>query len=216
MTQSIKRAVKQLARKLGADIVRYQPGIDHGLPPDLSNEDKRIITAVRPFTMTSIERIAAMIEATRHVARHAVPGAIVECGVWRGGSTMAAVLTLCSLGQTDRKVYLYDTFEGMSEPTEKDWSHDGVSAPAQLAQAERGTGIWCRAPLEDVRSNVLSTGYPASKIHFVPGKVEVTIPETLPSGIALLRLDTDWYESTRHELEHLFPLLHPQGVLIVE
>jgi hypothetical protein len=102
----------------------------------------------------------------------------------------------------------------MSEPTEDDLAFDGVPAATLLAQD--APGIWCRASLEDVTANMLSTGYPASKIHFVRGKVEDTIPKTIPSSIALLRLDTDWYESTRHELEHLFPLLDPRGVLIVD
>jgi hypothetical protein len=67
-----------------------------------------------------------------------------------------------------------------------------------------------------VRNNVCGTGYPREKLHFVVGKVEDTIPATMPRKIALLRLDTDWYDSTKHELSHLFPLLRPQGVLIVD
>jgi len=201
---------------MGFDIVRYSPGIEHLLPLDLTKEEKRIIRAVLPFTMTSVERIATQIEATRHISMKKVPGAIVECGVWRGGSTMAALLTLVSLSVSDRDIYLYDTFTGMPEPTERDRSYAGVSAATLLSKEAFGTGLWCRASLNDVRTNVLSTGYPASRIHFVPGRVEETIPKTLPSSIALLRLDTDWYESTKHELEHLFPLLHPRGVLIVD
>jgi O-methyltransferase len=76
--------------------------------------------------------------------------------------------------------------------------------------------LWCIASLDDVRANLLSTGYPANQIHFVPGKVEQTIPKTLPERLALLRLDTDWYESTKHELEHLYPRLSNDGVLIID
>src|SRR6266446_6020378 len=140
---SIKKAVKHLVRKTGFDIVRFTPGVEQRLPPDLSIEDQRIITAVLPFIMTSTERLAAMIEATRHISAANVPGSIVECGVWRGGSTMAALLKLRSLSVTDREVYLYDTFEGMCEPTDKDISHDGVPAAVQFAQAKRDTGSWC-------------------------------------------------------------------------
>ena len=62
-----------------------------------------------------------------------------------------------------------------------------------------------------------STGYPPDRVRYVKGPVERTIPDRLPGGpIALLRLDTDWYESTRHELLHLFPLLSPGGVLIID
>jgi predicted O-methyltransferase YrrM len=67
-----------------------------------------------------------------------------------------------------------------------------------------------------VRETVARAGYPAERIHFVKGAVEETIPRTLPGPLALLRLDTDWYQSTRHELVHLYPLLAPGGVLIVD
>jgi hypothetical protein len=213
---SIRPTFRRLAQKLGFDLVPYHPGIEHLIPVDLTDEEKGIIRKAYPFTMTGMDRLAAQIAATRHISVNKVPGAIVECGVWRGGSTMAALLTLASLSSKDRDIYLYDTFTGMSEPTEEDRSYAGVAATTLMAQDKRGTGVWCEASLEDVKANVLSTGYPPSKIHFVPGKVEETIPKTLPASIALLRLDTDFYESTRHELDHLFPLLHPRGVLIVD
>jgi hypothetical protein len=212
----IRQTIKRVARQFGYDIVRYQPDPGWRLPPDLSRQDKEIILKVQPFTMTSVERIAALIDAIRHLSLNNVEGAIVECGVWRGGSTMAALLTLLSEKNTSRDVFLYDTFEGMSPPTAEDRSVDGVPADQLLAATKKGDGIWCFASIDDVKRNVLSTGYPPSKLHFLQGKVEETIPGTLPGPIALLRLDTDWYESTKHELEHLFPLLNPKGVLIVD
>jgi hypothetical protein len=63
---------------------------------------------------------------------------------------------------------------------------------------------------------VLGVGYPEERIHFVPGRVEETLPQNAPKDIALLRLDTDWYASTKHELQHLYPRLVPGGVLIVD
>src|SRR5258708_10054540 len=109
--------------------------------------------------MTSVERIVALLEAVRYGPLRQVPGAIVECGVWRGGSTMAALLALSTLQVTDREIYLFDTFEGMPEPSEKDVSHDGVPATKQLATSPRDAGIWARASLEEVKRNVRSTGY---------------------------------------------------------
>jgi O-methyltransferase len=211
---TVRQNIQKLLRKAGFDVTRIPKGVDDPSLVGFSIEEQKIIKAVRPFTMTSTERICALIEAIRHVSVNQVPGAIVECGVWRGGSTMAAILTLLGIPSTERGIYLYDTFEGMSEPTEADLAPDGIPAADLLSQGL--PGIICRASLEDVKTNVLSTGYPPSKVHFVQGKVEETIPKTLPASIALLRLDTDWYESTRHELEHLFPLLHPKGVLIVD
>lgn len=118
------------------------------------------------------------------------------------GSSMMSALTLLEGKDTSRNLYLYDTFEGMSEPT-----NDDVSMTGALAEKTWQTIDKCDADLNDVQTNMKQTNYPFSKIHFVQGKVEQTIPETIPSSIALLRLDTDWYESTYHELVHLFPKL---------
>ena len=72
------------------------------------------------------------------------------------------------------------------------------------------------ASLEEVQKNMSLTKYPTEKIHFVKGKVEDTIPDKAPEKIAILRLDTDWYESTKHELEYLFPRLIEGGILIID
>lgn len=73
-----------------------------------------------------------------------------------------------------------------------------------------------RPTLEEVRSNLLGTGYPAERVTFVKGRVEDTLPRVLPGPIALLRLDTAYYESTKRELEQLYPLLVLGGVLIID
>jgi len=186
------------------------------LPPDLDDEARTVIETVRPFTMTSPERILALRDAVRHITKHRIAGDIVECGVWRGGSMMAAALTLLECGDR-RRLHLFDTFEGMPPPAEADRDLHGTDAAELLAAEDRQTGgTWCYATLDDVRANVLATGYPEDLVHFVPGRVEETIPQHAPEQIAILRLDTDWYESTRHELEHLYPRLAVGGVLIID
>jgi hypothetical protein len=76
--------------------------------------------------------------------------------------------------------------------------------------------VRAQAKLSDVQRNLGSTQYPHDQIRYIVGKVEETIPRYLPGQIALLRLDTDWYSSTHHELSHLYPLLSPQGFLIID
>ena len=211
MKKLIRRAIEssgwELRRRLASDAATVV---------DLPEADRAIAARVAPFTLTSPERRASLLLAVDHLVRHRIPGDIVECGVWRGGSMMAVALALMARGDTFRHLYLYDTFEGMSEPTEADRSHSGEAASAQLARTTRGAGVWCEAGLDDVRANLHSTGYPPERIHFVQGKVEDTLPGTLPAQVALLRLDTDWYESTAHELKHLYPLLQAHGVLIID
>ena len=185
--------------------------------PDIDAADAAIIRKASPFTMTSLERITALIDSVRYICRQRLAGDIVECGVWRGGSMVATALTLIEEGETHRHLYLYDTYEGMPSPNDiRDRSFDDVLAREQLRAESKGEGIWCEASMSDVRENLYSTGYPEDNIHFVKGKVEQTIPAVMPKQISLLRLDTDWYESTRHELQHLYPLIERNGVLIID
>jgi len=183
---------------------------------DLSPADRQIVARVAAYTMTGHERRASLLGAVDHIVKHRIGGDIVECGVWRGGSMMAVALALMARGDTSRHLWLFDTFEGMSEPTDADRALSGESAQDQLDRSARDHALWAVAGLEDVQANLWSTGYPRDRIHFVKGKVEDTIPATLPARIALLRLDTDWYESTRHELQHLYPLLSRHGVMIID
>jgi hypothetical protein len=185
---------------------------------DIEAFDRRVIEEVTPFTRTGTERVLALMQAVKYIVQADVPGAIVECGVWRGGSMMAAAKTLLELQRMDRDLYLFDTFDGMSAPSTADIDWAGVPAAEQLAQESReaAESLWCYAPMEEVQRVMSGTGYDSSRIHLVKGMVEQTVPEAAPESIALLRLDTDWYESTRHELIHLFPRLVPGGVLILD
>jgi O-methyltransferase len=212
----MKSLVRRTLRALGFELVRYRPRTaEH---PDLSGEDWAILDRVAGCTMTSVERQIALIHAVRHLVRHEIQGSFVECGVWRGGSSMAIALTLAQEGDTARDLFLYDTFEGMTRPQDVDRARDGSSAQSQLDLDAQRTGlVWAVAGLEDVQRNLRSTGYPEERLHYVRGPVETTLPSRRPAGpIALLRLDTDWYESTKHELTHLFPLLSDGGILIVD
>ncbi len=185
-------------------------------PADFSDNEVKTLEAVEGKTLTTPERIVALVRAMDYIVGNGIAGNVVECGVWKGGSMMAAAMTLARLGADDRQLHLYDTYDGMPPPTDKDRDYLGNTAESQMAAQDKSADVWARAQLEEVQSNMALTGYPADRIHYVKGKVEDTIPGHLPGPIALLRLDTDWYESTRHELEHLYPLLVPGGVLILD
>lgn len=184
---------------------------------DIEPWQREIVSKVRPFSMTSAERLLATINAVQYIVKADIPGAIVECGVWRGGQMMAAALVLKELG-VERELVLFDTFQGMTEPGERDRDIAGAEASKIFrahSHRKQGEG-WCEASLEDVRTNMASTGYTAARIHYVKGPVEDTIPLRAPVAIALLRLDTDWYASTLHEFTHLYPRVSPRGVVAVD
>ena len=213
MKKAAKAVIHGALRSVGLDLIRYDRTAET-YPPDFGEDEVEIIRAVRPWTMTSLERLFALIQAVRHVSRHSIPGAIVECGVWKGGSMAAVARTLLKLNDASRDLYLFDTFTGMPEPSDKDVEYSGKHATQVLSEE---VGSQCAdAPLESVQQVLFETGYPKDKLHFVPGRVEETIPTSSPESISLLRLDTDWYESTRHELVHLFPRVVKGGGIIVD
>lgn len=186
-------------------------------PVEASVKDIQCLRFCMPFTMTSASRLYATLSSVKYVVNNNIEGDIVECGVWRGGNSMVMAKTLFDLGKMDRDIYLFDTFEGMTAPTNQDFDSSGQQVSSQLAAAEKkeGKNIWCIANLDDVRSNLNATGYPPDKLHFIEGDVTETLERNsnIPDKIAVLRLDTDWYESTKKELEVLFPRLVKGGGL---
>jgi hypothetical protein len=201
-----------------SSIVATSPATLTTKASDVSSDILSIVERVRQFTMTSPERIVALCNAVEYVVRGEIPGDFVECGVWRGGSCMAAALTFLQLGRANVHLHLFDTFEGMTEPTQTDWElASGEAAASILARSDKAeAGVWAHATFEEVERNLSLTQYPRDKIHFVSGRVEDTLPQYAPEQISILRLDTDWYESTLHELRHLFPRLSVGGVLIID
>ena len=211
---SWRDCLQTLAGRLGYVILRKDPAFHNA-----DDGFAEVSAGLDAFSMTSRERLHALYQATHYIERNSIAGAVVECGVWRGGSMMLVCRTLRSLGSLERHIHLFDTFDGMTAPSDADIDLEGQSARELLASVPRSTApdsVWCIASLGDVRQNILGTGYPEGRCRFVPGRVEDTLPRHAPERIALLRLDTDWYASTRHELEHLFPRLPDGGVLIVD
>jgi len=212
----MKGFIKKILQKYNYDIVRLDKAKQ--LPTDFEEFHKDTYNKVADRTMTSAERIFSLIEAVNYIEKNHIEGDIVECGVWKGGSMMAVAETLKKCNNFSRELYLYDTYEGMSEPTEFDKTFYGKDAAGLLNENEdrEKNIVWAYSALETVQEGMNKTGYPAGKIKYIKGKVEETIPGQTPSRIAILRLDTDWYESTHHELMHLFPLLTVGGVLILD
>lgn len=176
--------------------------------------DDQIVAACQPYTKTSRERLLALIGSVRRVCEAGIPGDIVECGVWRGGSMMAAAMVLAEYDE-HRTIYLFDTFEGMPPPGPEDIDNAGNHAGTLMAGEDKATGdVWSACSASEVNRNMRSTG--CQRFKLVAGLVEDTVPAKAPAKIAVLRLDTDWYASTKHELEHLYPRLVSGGALIID
>jgi len=219
-----QKVLRRLSVRARAGAAVATPEATPTTPSDaLTEGERRIVDEARPHTMTSVQRIVAVIDAVAYVLRREIPGALVECGVWKGGSVLAMIRALQSKGVDDRDVYLFDTFEGMTRPTERDTSRYGSPAldvwtSSEVDETTPWQGMFGSDVfnIDTVRTLILGTGYPESRIHFVKGRVEDTLPDAAPPAIALLRLDTDWYDSTWHELVHLYPRVSDGGILLVD
>lgn len=210
---------KMLSNKLIPSLQAARGNMDAPFPSDFTETEIALINDVQNKTMTSPERLVSLIRSVDHLVSQRIDGDIVECGVWKGGSMMMVAKRLLQLRDNSRHLFLFDTFEGMSEPDERDVSAvDNRTAKELLSESERldGDNVWCYSSLDEVQANLSSTGYAMNNISFIKGKVEDTLPEKSIGKIALLRLDTDWYESTLHELETLYDQVVPGGIVIID
>ncbi len=210
-----KKIFQKILNNFGYSIQK----IKNEIPYDMDKEFNEIFYKSRDFTLTSVERAYVLYKAIEYISKFKISGDIVECGVWKGGSIIISAMTLMKENNRSRKIYLYDTFEGMAEPTDVDRmaANDFPAKEMWNKLKRKNDNIWmCYSSLKEVRKNVFSSGYPKKNFIFIKGKVEDTIPKTIPEKISLLRLDTDWFESTRHELVYLFPKLSKGGILIID
>ena len=186
------------------------------------------------FSMVGPLHLNLALEAAQKINEQGIEGAVVECGVWKGGVSMGMMM-VNQRYNTDRHFWLYDTFEGLPEPADdkngphaqqlfrevQNKIHKNITTKAMELFEKRKDledGKWNYGPLEVVKNNMYFSGYPRDKLHFIQGKVEDTLvqPHLLPDKIAILRLDTDWYESTKIELEVLYERLQPGGLLAID
>jgi O-methyltransferase len=220
----LKSAARQLINSvtspLGIHVQRARSNAEIAwtCPSDTSLESFEMCQLVKPYTMTTAARIISIVDCIDYLISAGIEGAFVECGVWKGGSAMAMMKALLNRRVSDRPFYLYDTYAGMPAPSEKDVTLHGDRAVDKFPKVKTSddSADWNFSPLDEVKANIESTGYPVERVSYIVGKVEETIPATVPEKIALLRLDTDFYESTKHELVHLFPRLERGGVLILD
>ena len=213
----MKKIIKQILRTFGYQINRINKD---QYPIDISKDMQDLYKEIEPYTATTIERVYALANSVKYILDNNLNGDFVECGVWKGGSCMVMAKELMKRGDISRKIWMYDTFEGMTEPTNDDVEIEtGIRGDDLLAGVTKTTdkyNMWAYSPINEVKENMQKTGYPVDKLNYIIGKVEETLKNTRPDKIALLRLDTDWYESTKIELEMLYPLIVQDGVLIID
>ena len=158
----------------------------------------------------SRERQENIREMIQYVLAKNLDGDILDIGVYEGGSSCILLRELLKNGVSDRRIFLYDTFTGMPEPTIEDGTH--IKERYDMF----GPNNWVKGPLDMVQSNVNKTSYPPENIEYVVGLVEDTLSNHPHKQIAYMRLDTDFYQSTKIELEELYPFVVDGGVIIID
>ena len=196
--------------------IQYQ---DIRMPAEFSDEELNLLSDIGDLTQVGVRGLIATMMACRHVIKRKLEGDFVECGVWRGGCSILAA-NMFKLHGVSKKIYLFDTFEGMTPPTEYDFKEiSGLSALGKFTDNQRdGFNQWNYSAIDEVKENFRKADLLSDNIIFIKGDVSETLgnKENLPEKISLLRLDTDFYESTKSELEVLYPLLTIGGNLIID
>lgn len=218
----VLRLFKSLLKKINYDLNKIETYNFEKEFPEANNFEKNLFKITSEYTMTSYERIFSLMKSIDFIRHNNVQGDFVECGVWRGGN-LIIFQKFIEKYNLQKKIYAYDTFEGMSNPEEIDRTFDGKSSIEALnkireRKIKRDENILvAECSIEKVLENFKKFSQKENLI-CIKGKVEETLKlkDNLPNKISILRLDTDWYSSTKIELEILFPLLEKNGILIID
>jgi hypothetical protein len=190
-------------------------------PVELNEDENKIIDYVRAnnLSMCTTVNLQQTAIACKYIVMNKIPGDFVECGVYKGGNALIAA-KIFDLYKINKKVYLFDTFTGMTKPTEYDYRISDKSSVLKkyLSLRQNDHTDWAYASIEEVKENFRKIGLLNDNVFFCKGKVENTLDKVsnIPNTISFLRLDTDWYESTKKELEILYNKLVPGGILVID
>jgi len=214
----MKGIAKSLMFKLGYEVSKTSSNM--GAPVEITADERDLVEFIKnkELSMVSYERLWNTLLSCKYASEYGVKGDFVECGVWRGGNAIIAAYINKKYAQ-GKKVWLFDTFKGMTRPTSFDIkSSSGMDADQKFRENQKkDRNDWCFASLNDVKTSLHNLDLLDSDINFVEGDVCSTLnKDNLPDLISVLRLDTDWYESTKKELEVLYPRLEIGGVLIID
>ena len=217
MITFIKKKIQKSLNKFGYEIVNKNQTI-----VELSNDDKNLINLVNKYSMTPKIRIYNLLQSLRHLKHKNVKGDYVECGVWKGGNLILfkKFLENEKVIEEVKSIYGFDTFEGMTEPDENDFQITNKIKAKDLFKTDtnKSSHLWGICKIDDVKNNLSKNLKDIDNINLIKGPVEQTlsIKENIPDCISLLRLDTDFYISTKKELEVLYERVSPGGIIIID
>lgn len=220
--KQLKKIIHKFFGLFNLKITKKNYGLNNFPIVEATKDEIELLNTSSKYSMTSLPRRWALINAIKHVKNQNIEGDFVECGVWKGGN-LIIYNNLNEKHQLKKNIFGYDTFSGMSEPTIHDNNFLNINAKKEWENDNNNNtnvnnSFNCYSSLEEVKNNIRDNSSSLDNIILIMGKVEdtLTIKNNLPEKISILRLDTDWYESTKIELELLYPKLVKGGVLIID
>jgi hypothetical protein len=178
---------------------------------------RQVIADVRPYTMVPDEGLSCTIELTLKAINDGVPGDLVECGTWKGGSSFAMLLAQrYAYGEIKRPVWMYDSFEGMSPPSPEDGNDAHQWHERSLTGVVDPKGQnFCKAPLDQVWAAIDHFEF-GNKAIVRKGWLHESLPIQKPEAIAVLRIDCDWYDPVMCVYRELEPLVSVGAPIIID
>ena len=219
----IYKISRSIAKKFGYKLVQKENENLNFQFPEYTDDELRLIEISKKNTMTSYQKLNFLLRSIEHVYNNKIDGDFVECGVWKGGNIILFKNMMNKLNMQNKKIYAFDTYEGMTKPSDIDvdlrFKQEKAKDVMDISPKDYNIhNIHSYYPIEKVKKNIIDNCKDLENIKFIKGDVLKTllISDNIPEKISILRLDTDWYESTKIELEILFPKLVNNGILIID
>ncbi len=214
MMKIIKNLINRFLGIFGFKISNLDSGLPL-FPIESTLKEQELINKYLKFSMTNETRMWSLLKSLEYILNKKIDGDVLECGVWKGGC-IGLMDEYLRINNSKKKIYAYDTYDGMSIPSEYDIDFRGIQITEMVINEYEN--IYGYPKKNEVISNLKILGSKLDKIKFIEGMVEKTLMDkkNIPEKISLMRLDTDFYQSTRTELEILYPLLSKGGILIID
>jgi O-methyltransferase len=217
----IKFIFKKILALFNLEIINKKFHPTKWIPVEINNTEIKIINHCKKYSMTGELRMSVLINLVKLINKKKIKGDFVECGVWRGGNIILFEKLIEYLSIKDKMIYGYDTFEGMTTPSKFDIYQNNKSAKFLMSKEKKIHNlehtIHAICSLDQVKKNIKESAK-INNIKLIKGDVAKTLKnnKNVPKKISILRLDTDFYESTKIELEILYPRIQNGGVLIID
>jgi hypothetical protein len=210
MKRQLKSLITKILKKFGLILSKDIPSI-----VEITEKEKSIIKNAKKYSMTTEIRMWSLINSLKKIVNEKIDGDIVECGIWRGGNIIL-INKILEEQKIHKKIYCYDTFEGMDIADNVDKELSSGQSASKIIESD--DYYKCKSSLDDTKKIISQNVEDTKDIIFIKGKVEDTlmVKKNLPKKISICRLDTDYYSSTKIELEILYPLIEPGGILIID